>query len=160
MTYESTEKLEEKNELTEEVREEIRLIAERAEAIIKAIEGEKKEFQTVDKDSFYLSQIDFITQALKELITIVKNDQQIQSIVQAHSNLNHELGNFEVYTKLPAKIINLRNQFSNNEAEILLKNFKDKVSDFFNYMSDISKNFDVFKYNVTHANRYKEQRAA
>jgi len=160
MTYESTEKLEEKNELTKEVREEIRLITERAEAIIKAIEGEKKEFQTVDKDSFYLNQIDFITQALKELITIVKNDQQIQSVIQAHSNLNHEIGTFEVYSKLPSKIINSRSQNRFNEAEKLLRTFKDKVSDFFNYLSDISKNFDVFKYNVTHADRYKEQRAA
>ncbi|MFH1182978.1 MAG: hypothetical protein V1690_01815 [Candidatus Moraniibacteriota bacterium] len=156
MTFESLEKI----EPAPEIKEEIRLIIERTEIIAKTIGENMNELRSLDNDPFFLEQFSFIKDAMRELNHIVKNDKQIQNMIQAHTSLNHEIGNFEVYLRILSKITELRNQYKYNEAEELLGNLKRKTSDFFNFCSDISKNFEAFKYNVTHEDRYEEQKAA
>ena len=141
----SQETVSEKNIEQDLKNEEIRLLLERTEVIVRTFkENEEKFHQIASNDPFFLDQLRFIKDAIQELNSIIRNDNKIQAIVKVNNNLTHEIGNYMDYLRIPAKILNLRQQFKHDKAEELLANWKRKTSDFFNYCSDISKDYKAF----------------
>jgi len=145
-TYESEKA---KNELPRDIKEEIRLIIDKTESIVKKIETEEKEnrlFQ-LENDPLFKQQLFYIRDSLKELNNKLRNDPEIREKIKAHTNLNHEIGNYEVYFQDLDRLKILHNK--GKDIKPFIKAIRSKTDEFYKYTVDLSRAFGLFEYEIT-----------
>jgi|GEM_PF-6445101 len=149
----------EKVEHNPEIKEEIRLLVEKAESIVKIIDQEEKDDQlglfgegTVTKKQF-----DYIKKFLMDLGTKIMANEDLKNKIKAHTNLNHEIANFEVYFRSFERIRILNK--SGKEIGGLLNTFKRKLDEFYKYCVDLSRAHGLLEYEITSSDLGKRKAA-
>ena len=155
MSYEAETKNPEKN-LTPEIRKnELALLIERTEAIVRIIEREETEhhMEIVGNDPIFKEQLIFIKDALRELNKKLK-EENIQEKIQSNVNLTHEIGNFEVYLNSFSRLRKL--QEAGKDIDALMLVLRRKTDEFYNYLVDITRNIDLFENEIQNTEHYSK----
>jgi len=145
MSYESNEK----SGLTPEIEKEIELLTSKSEAIVGTIEKEENNDRLglFKEGAPTKEQLAYIKKSLVALNRKIIQDKDFQKKIKAHTNLNHEIGNFEVYFKSFEKIRLLQDKGKNVDG--LLEVFKRKIDEFYKYAVDLSRAYGLLEYEIT-----------
>ena len=151
MSNESREKHIELDQEKEKIKEEIGLIVRKAESMINIIETQENE-NIFDRDPAFKKQLLFIRDSLKTIRTKITKDYREK--IRPDTNLNHELGNVEVYFKYFDKIKQF--QSSGKDFTLLLKVLKEKIDYLYSYLADITENSQFFENEITSDTHYEK----
>lgn len=137
--------------------EEINFIIEKSKKIIKVIEEEQENAESPIKKSFTLNtELNSIKEILNTLVDKITHDEELREEISVNSNLNHELGNYEVYLEIFNRIKKFQEKGSTYNENTLIESFARKTSDFFGYLSEIIRNENAFRHVLAFEDRYQK----